>query len=67
MNPQDGKPREANKTSHMTFIEDQNHCVLCNTELEIKVEVINQESKVRESAHCHRCGIKTRIKDHLVH
>lgn len=46
------------------FIEMQNHCALCNTALEIKVETYLEDFYLREEAECPTCKIKTRVKNH---
>lgn len=49
------------------FIENQNHCALCSGQLEIRVSSHRDLHLVREEAYCHRCSIKTRVKDHFIH
>jgi hypothetical protein len=49
-----------------TFIETQNHCALCNTPLEIKVESYLEGYFLREEAECPKCKIKTRVKNHKI-
>jgi hypothetical protein len=44
------------------FIENQNNCALCNTELTIKVAA--QDLSLVEEANCPQCKIKTRVKNH---
>jgi hypothetical protein len=46
------------------FIESQNHCALCNTKLQIKVESYLEDYFLREEAECPTCQIKTRVKNH---
>jgi hypothetical protein len=48
------------------FIENQNHCALCSTELQIKVEPTGHEFYLVEEANCPQCKIKTRVKNHGV-
>ena len=49
------------------FIEIQNHCALCGTELIIKIESYLENYYLREEANCPQCEIKTREKDHRMH
>ena len=49
------------------FIESQNHCALCGSELEIKVESYLDDFHLREEAECPNCEIKTREKNHKMH
>lgn len=52
---------------HVQFIEDQNHCALCGSELTIKVEAHLEDCFLREEAFCEKCDVKTRAKDHRKH
>ncbi len=49
------------------FVESQNHCALCSTELEIKVESYLEDYYLKEEAQCPNCDIKTREKNHKIH
>ena len=49
------------------FLENQNLCVLCNTQLEIRVESYLEDYLLREEAICPHCKIKTRDKNHRMH
>jgi len=68
----------ANKSSNQTqkkklskrekhFIEAQNHCALCGSELEIRVESYLEDNYLKEEAECPQCDIKTREKNHKMH
>lgn len=46
------------------FIERQNCCPLCGTQLEIRVESYLEEFTLREEAHCPECDVLARVKDH---
>ena len=48
------------------FIESQNHCALCNSALDIKVESYLEDYFLREEAECPKCKIKTRVKNHKI-
>lgn len=50
-----------------SFIEQEHNCVLCGQQLQLSTEVQSRESQVTETAYCHRCGIKTRVKEHAIH
>ncbi len=58
--------RDKNKLSdaQMNFIENQNHCALCNSVLNINVESYLEDYYLREEAECPKCHIKTRVKNH---
>jgi hypothetical protein len=58
-------PREAN-IHEQRFIESQNHCALCGSELKIKVESYLEDYYLREEAECPSCNIKTRVKNHKI-
>ncbi|MEQ1665203.1 MAG: hypothetical protein ABL927_07510 [Bdellovibrionales bacterium] len=47
-----------------SFVENQNHCALCNSLLVIKVESYLEDYFIREEAECTTCKIKTRVKNH---
>ncbi len=49
------------------FIELQNHCPLCSSELNIKITSKTGDNIVKEEAYCNSCNIKTRSKDHKYH
>jgi CRISPR/Cas system-associated protein Cas10 (large subunit of type III CRISPR-Cas system) len=49
------------------FIELQNQCALCGTELQIKVESYLEDYYLLEQAECPVCQIKTRQKNHRMH
>ena len=49
------------------FIESQNHCALCGSQLEITVESYLEDHYLREEAECTYCEIKTREKNHKMH
>ncbi len=52
---------------HQAFIERQNHCPLCGTQLEIRVESYLEDYTLREEAHCPDCDVLARVKDHKMH
>lgn len=52
---------------HQTFVEVQNTCPLCNSQLTIKVESYLQDYTLREEASCPKCKILARVKDHKMH
>ena len=51
----------------LLFIESQNHCALCGSQLEIIVESYLEDNYLREEAICPNCEIKTREKNHKMH
>ena len=56
--------RENLSQHQVSFIERQNNCALCGTQLDLNVEPYPNEGLAREEAHCPHCNIKTRIKNH---
>lgn len=52
---------------HETFIENQNHCPLCNSQLTIRVESYLENYTLREEASCPKCQLLARVKDHKMH
>lgn len=49
------------------FVEVQNTCPLCNSQLTIKVESYLENYTLREEATCPTCQILARVKDHKMH
>ena len=50
-------------TYQKSFVKLQNHCVLCNSALDLKFEPVN-EGEIKEEAHCPQCEVRTRAKVH---
>ena len=50
--------------AQQSFVENQNHCALCNGVLSIQVESYLEDFYLREEAECPTCGVKTRVKNH---
>ena len=55
------------KNRHQTFVEVQNTCPLCNSQLTIKVETYLENYTLREEASCPKCQVLARVKDHKMH
>jgi hypothetical protein len=55
------------KERYEAFVDHQNHCPLCGTQLTIKVETYADDFQLREEAHCSSCDLLARIKDHNLH
>jgi transcription elongation factor Elf1 len=49
---------------HRTFVETQNTCPLCNSQLTIRVESYLEGFNLREEASCPKCQVLARVKDH---
>lgn len=49
------------------FIEVQNTCPLCNSQLTIRVESYLEDYTLREEASCPSCQLMARVKDHKMH
>lgn len=67
MDDQQTDLKNAKIESHQAFIERQNHCPLCGSELEIQVETYLENFTLREEARCPSCDVMTRVKDHKMH
>lgn len=52
---------------HRAFVEIQNTCPLCNSQLTIRVETYLENYTLREEATCPSCRILARVKDHKMH
>jgi hypothetical protein len=52
---------------HQTFVEVQNTCPLCNSQLTIRVETYLENYTLREEATCPKCQVLARVKDHKMH
>ena len=49
---------------HQSFVQLQNTCPLCNSQLTIRVESYLEDYTLREEATCPQCKILARVKDH---
>lgn len=58
---------EGVKNRHQSFVEVQNTCPLCNSQLTIKVETYLENYTLREEASCPKCQVLARVKDHKMH
>ena len=52
---------------HSLFIERQNNCPLCGSQLEIRVTTYLENYTLREEASCPACSVMARVKDHPMH
>jgi hypothetical protein len=52
---------------HQAFMEIQNTCPLCNSQLTIRVESYLENYTLREEATCPKCQVLARVKDHKMH
>lgn len=52
---------------HKSFVEVQNTCPLCNSQLTIRVESYLENYTLREEATCPKCQVLARVKDHKMH
>jgi hypothetical protein len=52
---------------HQAFVQVQNTCPLCNSQLTIRVETYLENYTLREEASCPTCRILARVKDHKMH
>lgn len=52
---------------HQSFVELQNTCPLCNSQLTIRVESYLEDYTLREEASCSKCQVLARVKDHKMH
>jgi hypothetical protein len=58
---------EATERRHQSFVEMQNSCPLCNSQLTIRVESYLEGYTLREEATCTKCQVLARVKDHKMH
>jgi hypothetical protein len=58
---------KSNRRRHQNFIQNQNTCPLCNSELSIRVESYLDNFMLKEEASCPQCQVLTRVKDHKMH
>ena len=54
----------ATERRHQSFVEMQNTCPLCNSQLTIRVESYLEDYTLREEASCGKCQVLARVKDH---
>ncbi len=53
--------------SHITdFIEEQNNCCICGSQLELRHQINHYNLTVCEEARCLACGIRNRVRNYTV-
>lgn len=67
MKPTKIEKRMLEDARHQAFVQLQNTCPLCNSQLTIRVESYLENYTLREEAHCPTCRILARVKDHKMH
>ena len=55
---------DARTRRYQTFVEMQNTCPLCNSQLTIRIESYLEGFTLREEASCPKCQVLARVKDH---
>ena len=53
--------------SQEDYLEIENHCCLCGTELVFEHDNEEENSTVVEKAHCPCCNIQLKDKEHIIH
>lgn len=53
-------------TFQKAFIALQCNCVLCATQLELKVTMTEENCEIKEEAFCPQCNIRMRSKSHTL-
>lgn len=53
--------------SQEDYVEVENHCCLCGTELHFEHSQEEENLKVIEKAHCPCCKIQLKEKEHIIH
>ncbi|NQY99511.1 MAG: hypothetical protein HRT45_02455 [Bdellovibrionales bacterium] len=62
------KTQDSNQAElHEAFVDTQNNCPLCATELVIEVDIGDNEFTLKEQAKCPACDLVARVKDHGLH
>ena len=51
---------------HMEYIEMQDNCSLCGSQLKVETQSYSGSDTIKEEAYCPSCKIKTRVKSHTV-
>ncbi|MBY0314482.1 MAG: hypothetical protein K2Q26_03115 [Bdellovibrionales bacterium] len=49
------------------FIKSINQCALCAEPLTLIHEINQESNQVLETAHCSKCNMNSRVKDHALH
>lgn len=65
----EAQKRSAKKLSpsQEDYLEVENHCCLCGTELEFEHSYDETAQKIKEQGHCPCCKIQLKEKEHLIH
>ena len=67
MKIQPAEDDEKQDPRHQTFVQLQNSCPLCQSQLTIRVESYLENFTLREEASCPKCQLPARVKDHKMH
>lgn len=54
-------------TRHEDFVDSENNCCLCGSDLAFEHETDLLTLTVREEAHCPTCGVQLKEKEHILH
>ncbi|MCB0378770.1 MAG: hypothetical protein KDD33_09780 [Bdellovibrionales bacterium] len=49
------------------YIEVENHCCLCGTELVFQFEPSEEIHLIKERAHCPCCNVQLKEREHVIH
>lgn len=52
---------------HREFVQAHNHCILCGQVLELRHIRVQEQSEIKEEAHCAQCDVRTRAKVYSLH
>lgn len=52
---------------YLSFLKAMNCCPLCSSPLTLIHEINAEEETIKETAHCEKCDVETRRKNHSRH
>lgn len=67
MDNQNHKDKMLFNQKHQHFVELQNQCPLCGSQLAIRVQIEVGSYLLTEEAKCEECDVFTRVKSHRLH
>lgn len=60
-------PSESQRPELQEFLQFENQCLLCESQLEVRIEKDLSDHEIEESAHCPQCDLRVRLKTHNLH
>ena len=63
----DNYDQEAQATDQELYLENENNCCLCGSELHFEHTTDLATATIKEQAQCPTCGVQLKEKKHIIH